>query len=123
MKADTLDLARLARIESNIMSKFPNFTGFEQFGYGSFLHFLTSYKKLSQALEEVGGGMVRAGREGARTEQKVSLDSVLDFILQCGTQTSPVSLPFIAARTMFQCLGCYPREINFIRLLALIHAI
>ena len=89
--AEHADLATLARIEGNVVTKFPGFNGFEEFGYGSFLKFLTNHKALLEAIEEVGG-MTQSGREGTRLGHQVSLNSVLDFIFQCGTQTSPVSL-------------------------------
>ena len=89
--AEHADLARLAGIEENVVNKFPGFNGFEEFGYGSFLKFLTKHKALLEAIEEVGG-MTQSGREGTMLGYQVSLNSVLDFISQCGTQTSPVSL-------------------------------
>lgn len=88
--ADNLDLARLALIEGNVVNKFPGFNGFEEFGYGSFLRFLTKHKELLDAIEQVGG-MARSGRVGTTLGHQVLLSSVLDFISQCGTQTSPVS--------------------------------
>lgn len=91
MNADNVDLARLAMIEGNFVSKFPGFSGFEDFGYGSFLKFLTKHKDLLEAIEQVGG-MARSGRVGKKLGHNVSLNSVLDFIAQCGTQTSLVSL-------------------------------
>ena len=77
-------------IEGNVVSKFPGFSGFEDFGYGSFLKFLTKHKELLEAIEQVGG-MARSGRVGTKLGHEVSLNSVLDFIAQCGTQTSLVS--------------------------------
>ena len=91
MNADNIDLARLAMIEGNVANKFPGFNGFEEFGYGSFLKFLTKHQDLLEAIEQVGG-MARSGRVGTKLGHEVSLDSVLDFIAQCGTQTSLVSL-------------------------------
>lgn len=91
MNADNVDLARLAVIEGNFVSKFPGFNGFEDFGYGSFLKFLTKHKDLLEAIEQVGG-MALPGRVGTKLGHDVSLNSVLDFIAQCGTQTSLVSL-------------------------------
>ena len=88
--AEHADPTTLARIEANVVNKFPGFTGFEEFGYGSFLKFLTKHKELMEATEEVGG-MPQSGRKGARLGYQVSLNSVLDFISQCGTQTSIVS--------------------------------
>ena len=88
--ADKVDLARLALIEGNVVNKFPSFNSFEEFGYGSFLRFLTKHKELLDAIEQVGG-MARSGRVGTTLGHQVSLNSVLDFISQCGTQTSPVS--------------------------------
>ena len=88
--AERVDLTTLARIEANVVIKFPGFTGFEEFGYGSFLKFLTKHKKLKKATEEVGG-MAQSRREGARIGCQVPLNSVLDFISQCGTQTFTVS--------------------------------
>ena len=88
--AERADLTTLARIEANVVNKFPGFTGFEEFGYGSFLKFFTKHKKLKKATEEVGG-MAQSRREGARIGCQVPLNSVLDFIYQCGTQTSTVS--------------------------------
>ena len=88
--AENVDLARLAIIEGNVVNKFPGFKGFEDFGYGSFLKFLTKHKELMEAIEQVGG-MARSGRMGTTLGHQVSLNSVLDFISQCGTQTSPVS--------------------------------
>lgn len=90
MNADNVDLARLAIIEGTVVNKFPGFNGFEDFGYGSFLKFLTKHKELLEAIEQVGG-MTRSGRVGTKLGHKVSLNSVLDFIAQCGTQTSLVS--------------------------------
>ena len=77
-------------IEGNVVNKFPGFSGFD-FGYGSFLKFLTKHKELLEAIEQVGG-MGRSGRVGTKLGHEVSLNSVLDFIAQCGTQTSLVSL-------------------------------
>ena len=91
MNADNIDLARLAMIEGNFVSKFPGFNGFEDFGYGSFLKFLTKHQDLLEAIEQVGG-MARSGRVGTKFGHEVSLNSVLDFIAQCGTQTSLVSI-------------------------------
>lgn len=88
--AERADLPTLARIEANVVNKFPGFTGFEEFGYGSFLKFLTKHKELMEAIEEVGG-MAQSGREGARIGCQGTLNSVLDFISQCGNQTSTVS--------------------------------
>ena len=88
--ADKVDLARLALIEGNVVNKFPGFNSFEEFGYGSFLRFLTKHKELLDAIEQVGG-MARSGKVGTTLGHQVSLNSVLDFISQCGTQTSPVS--------------------------------
>lgn len=90
MNADNVDLARLALIEGNVVNKFPGFSGFEDFGYGSFLRFLTKHQDLIETIEQVGG-MARSGRAGTKLGHEVSLDSVLDFIAQCGTQTSVVS--------------------------------
>lgn len=90
MNADNVDLARLAIIEGNVVNKFPGFNGFEDFGYGSFLKFLTKHKELLETIEQVGG-MARSGRAGTKLGHEVSLNSVLDFIAQCGTQTSVVS--------------------------------
>ena len=90
MNADNVDLARLAIIEGNVVNKFPGFSGFEDFGYGSFLKFLTKHKELLEAIEQVGG-MARSGRVGTKLGHEVSLKSVQDFIAQCGAQTSPVS--------------------------------
>ncbi|XP_022793492.1 uncharacterized protein LOC111332406 isoform X4 [Stylophora pistillata] len=89
--AEHADPTTLARIEANVVNKFPGFTGFEEFGYGSFLKFLTKHKELMEATEEVGG-MPQSGRKGARLGYQVSLNSVLDFISQCGTQTSIESI-------------------------------
>ena len=89
--AEHADLATLARIEGNVVNKFPGFNSFEEFGYGSFLKFLIKHKALLETIEEVGG-MAQSGREGARLGHQVSLNSVLGFISQFGTQTSPVSL-------------------------------
>ncbi|XP_078347983.1 uncharacterized protein LOC144633073 isoform X2 [Oculina patagonica] len=86
--ADNVDLARLALIEGNIVNKFPGFNSFDEFGYGSFLRFLTKHKELLEAIEQVGG-MARSGRVGTTLGHQVSLNNVLDFISQCGTQTSP----------------------------------
>lgn len=90
MNAENVDLARLAIIEGNVVNKFPGFNGFEDFGYGSFLKFLTKHRELLEAIEQVGG-MARSGRVGTILGHEVSLTSALDFIAQCGTQTSPVS--------------------------------
>ena len=90
MNADNVDLARLATIEGNVVNKFPGFNGFQDFGYGSFLKFLTKHKELLEAIEQVGS-MARSGRMGTKLGHEVSPNSVLDFIAQCGTQTSLVS--------------------------------
>lgn len=90
MNADNVDLARLAIIEGNVVNKFPGFNGFEDFGYGSFLRFLTKHQDLLETIEQVGG-MARSGSAGTKLGHEVSLDSVLDFIAQCGTQASVVS--------------------------------
>ena len=90
--ADNVDLARLKFIEANVVSKFPDFACFENLGNGSFLKFLTSHKELLEAIEQVGGlTMARSGRQGTRLGHQVSLIGVLDFMSQCGLQTSPVS--------------------------------
>ncbi|XP_068715873.1 uncharacterized protein [Montipora foliosa] len=87
--ADNVDLARLAIIEANVVSKYPDFGNFENLGNSSFLKFLTSHKELLEAIEQVGGlTMVRSGRQGTRLGHQVSLIGVLDFISQCGLQTS-----------------------------------
>ena len=75
------------------MNKFLGFNSFEEFGYGSFLKFLTKHKALLEAIEEVGG-MTQSGREGTRLGHQVSLNSVLDFISQFGTQASHVSFTY-----------------------------
>lgn len=93
--ADNVDLARLAIIEANVVSKYPDFGSFENLGNSSFLKFLTSHKELLEAIEQVGGlTMARSGRQGTRLGHQVSLIGVLDFISQCGLQTSPVSQSF-----------------------------
>ena len=89
VKAEQLDLTRLARIEENVVSKFPEFNSFEQLGYGSFLKFL-SHKELQEAIEQVGG-FGRSERKGTMLGHPVSLHTVLDFVSQFGTQTSHVS--------------------------------
>lgn len=94
--ADNVDLARLAIIEANVVSKYPDFGSFENLGNSSFLKFLTSHKELLEAIEQVGGLTVaRSGRQGTRLGHQVSLIGVLDFISQCGLQTSPVSQSFV----------------------------
>ena len=92
-KADHLDLTRLARIEGNVVSKFPEFNSFEELGYGSFLKFLSSHKELQEATEQVSG-FGRSERKGTMFGHPVSLHSVLDFVSQFGTQTSHVSYYF-----------------------------
>ena len=87
--AENIDLQRLANIEASVLNKFPGFDRFEDFGYGSFLTFLTAHKELLEAIEEVGGLTVI--RSGGLRSHHVSLTSVLDFISQCGPQASPVS--------------------------------
>ena len=92
--ADNIDLERLATIEENVVSKFPDFNHFEEFGYRSFLKFLTSprHKELLVTIEQVGGlAMSQSGVIGRNIGHQVSLNSVLDFISQCGTQSSAVS--------------------------------
>lgn len=87
--ADNADLARLAFIEASVVSKYPDFGNFENLGNSSFLKFLTSHKELLEAIEQVGGfTMARSGRQGTRLGHQVSLIGVLDFISQCGLQTS-----------------------------------
>ena len=92
-KADHLDLTRLARIEGNVVSKFPEFNSFEELGYGSFLKFLSSHKELQEAIEQVGG-FGQSERIGTMPGHPVSLHSVLDLVSQFGTQTSHVSYYF-----------------------------
>ena len=92
-KADHLDLTRLARIEGNVVSKFPEFNSFEELGYGSFLKFLSSHKELQEAIEQVGG-FGQSERKGTMPGHPVSLHSVLDLVSQFGTQTSHVSYYF-----------------------------
>lgn len=91
--ADHLDLTRLARIEGNVVSKFPEFNSFEELGYGSFLKFLSSHKELQEAIEQVGG-FGQSERIGTMPGHPVSLHSVLDLVSQFGTQTSHVSYYF-----------------------------
>ena len=91
--ADHLDLTRLARIEGNVVSKFPEFNSFEELGYGSFLKFLSSHKELQEAIEQVGG-FGQSERIGPMPGHPVSLHSVLDLVSQFGTQTSHVSYYF-----------------------------
>ena len=93
VKADHLDLTRLARIEGNVVSKFPEFSSFEELGYGSFLKFLSSHKELQEAIEQVGG-FGQSERIGTMPGHPVSLHSVLDLVSQFGTQTSHVSYYF-----------------------------
>ena len=93
VKADHLDLTRLARIEGNVVSKFPEFNSFEELGYGSFLKFLSSHKELQEAIEQVGG-FGQSERKGTMPGHPVSLHSVLDLVSQFGTQTSHVSYYF-----------------------------
>ena len=81
---------RLARIEGNVVSKFPKFNSFEGLGYGSFLKFLSSHKELQEAIEQVGG-FGRSETKGTMLGHPVSLHSVLDFVSQFGAQTSHVS--------------------------------
>ena len=85
-----MDLARLALIEGNVVSKFPEFNSFEELGYGSFLKLLMSHKELVEAIEQVGG-LARSGGMGRVLGGQVSLNSVLEFISQCRAQTSHVS--------------------------------
>ena len=89
-KAEHTDLATLARIEENVMNRYSGFDGFEAFGYGSFLKFLMKHKALREAIAEVGG-IASSGKRGTGLGLRLSLDSVLDFISQCGTEPSPVS--------------------------------
>lgn len=92
VRAENIDLQRLANIEASVLNKFPDFHRFEDFGYGSFLTFLTARKELLEAIEEVGGlPVTRSGGLRSRLGHHVSLTSVLDFISQCGPQASPVS--------------------------------
>lgn len=88
--ADDIDLGRLTNIEANVVSKFPEFSSFEELGYGSFLRFLTSHKELVEDMEQVGG-LARSGGMGTRLGYQVPLNSVLEFISQCGAQISAVS--------------------------------
>ena len=100
-----MDLARLANIERSVVSRFPEFNSFEDLGYGSFLRFVTSHKELLEALEQVGG-LARSGGMGTKLGHQVSLNSVLDFISQCGAQPSPVSQFYLlleTLNTMFYC--------------------
>ena len=90
VKADHLDLTRMARIEGNLVSKFPEFNSFEELGYGSFPKFISSHKELQEATEQVSG-FGRSERKGTMLGHPVSLHSVLDFVSRFGTQTSPVS--------------------------------
>ena len=90
-KAEHTDLATLARIEESVVNKYSGFDGFEAFGYGSFLKFLTKHKVLREAIDELGG-ISPSGKGGTKLGHRVSLDSVLDFISQCGTETSPVRI-------------------------------
>ena len=90
IKADHMDLARLARIEGNVVNKFPEFNSFEEFGYGSFLKFLSSHEEPQEAIEQVGG-LGRSEGKGKRLGCPVPLGSVLDFVSQYGTQSSHVS--------------------------------
>ena len=89
-KAEHTDLATLARIEENVMNRYSGFDGFEAFGYGSFLKFLMKHKALRETIAEVGG-IASSGKRETGLGLRVSLDSVLDFISQCGTEPSPVS--------------------------------
>ena len=85
------------------MRKFPDFNHFEEFGYGSFLRFLTSprHEELLVTIEQVGGmASARSGGMGTKIGHQVSLDGVLGFISQCGTQTSPVSQFFTGYNTI-----------------------
>ena len=90
-KAEHTDLATLARIEEKVMNRYSGFDGFEAFGYGSFLKFLMKHKALREAIAEVGG-IASSGKRGTGLGLRVSLDSVLDFISQCGTEPSPVRI-------------------------------
>ena len=93
-KAERTDLATLARIEENVMNRYSGFDGFEAFGYGSFLKFLTKHKVLRETIAEVGG-IARSGNGGTGLGLRVSLDSVLDFISQCGTEPTPVRITIL----------------------------
>lgn len=90
-RAEHTDLATLARIEESVMSRYSGFNGFEAFGYGSFLKFLTKHKALLEAIAEVGG-IAPSGKGRTGPGLRVSLDSVLNFISQCGTEPSPVRI-------------------------------
>ena len=104
IKADHMDLARLARIEGNVVNKFPEFNSFEEFGYGSFLKFLSSHEELQEAIEQVGG-LGRSEGKGKRLGYPVPLGSVLDFVSQYGTQSSHVSEMCVRFREI--CLNIY----------------
>ena len=99
-----MDLARLARIEGNVVNKFPEFNSFEEFGYGSFLKFLSSHEELQEAIEQVGG-LGRSEGKGKRLGYPVPLGSVLDFVSQYGTQSSHVSEMCVRFREI--CLNIY----------------
>ena len=71
------------------MARFPGFGSFDSFGYGPFLHFLTSRKGLHETLQQLGSGTSSA-HGGIRTGCVVSQSHVLDFIVHCGIQTDRV---------------------------------
>ena len=86
---DFLDYNHLSRVEEHLVARFPGFGSFDSFGYGPFLHFLTSRKGLHETLQQLGSG-TSSGHRGIRTGCVVSQSHVLDFIVQCGIQTDRV---------------------------------
>ena len=90
-KANTMDLATLARIEEQVTAHFPGFDNFQSLGYGPFLQFVLDHKDLHEAVEE--NLAFHPDRNNINDSTcSVLLNHVLDFIFQCGDDLPPVSI-------------------------------